>query len=185
MRWLVVLVFGWLTLGLELGLREGLRLGATTAAPSFVLPFVVFIAMFAPSGSAFRVALALGTLVDLTTLRGSDALVVIGPHALGFALAASFVSNIRGLVIARNPLTLIVLSVVASLLAHIVVTAIFTFRLLYLEPVPFVVMEQLRDRFLTSLLTGLSAAGMALVLYPLFGLFGFVDPNVRRGFGLR
>lgn len=186
MRWPPVLVIGYLLLGLELGLRDGLKLGPTGmtgGSPSVVLPFVVFVALHAPTGAALWTALLMGLSVDLTTQRGSEAVVIAGPNALGFLLAAYFVLTIRGIMIRRNPWVLVLLSVLSSLLAGVVVVAIFAFRRVYHEGVDFAASEQLVQRFFASLLTAGTALIVAALLFPVSGVFGFVDPHLRRSIG--
>lgn len=180
MRWPVVLVLGYLFLAAEIGLREGLSIGPRQSAPSLVVPLLVFVALHAPGVATMWTALLLGICVDLSTQRGPDALVIVGPHALGFLLGAYFVLTVRGVMIKRNPWTLVVLSVLAALLSHTVVIAIFTFRKVYGESVDFVAWQQLVDRFVRSLLTGLGALLSAALLFPIIGVFGFVDPHLRR-----
>jgi rod shape-determining protein MreD len=184
MRWPPVVVIGYLLLGLELGLRDGLTLGASGgAAPSFVLPFVVFVALHAPHSPALWTALLMGLSVDLTTVRGTNSLVIVGPNALGYLLAAYFVLTIRGIMIRRNPWVLVLLSVLSSLLAGVVVVAIFTFRRIYHEGMDFGSSEQLVQRFFASLLTAGTALVVAALLFPVAGVFGFADPHLRRSIG--
>ncbi len=180
MRWPVVVVFGYLFLAVEIGLREGLGIGPRNTSPSLVIPLIVFVALHAPALATLWTAALLGVVVDLSTLRGPGAVVVVGPHALGYLLAAYFVLTIRGVMIKRSPWTLVVLSIVAALLAHIVVVALFVFRKIYGEAIDFVAWRELVDRFIRSLLTGAAALVLSAVLFPVTGLFGFTDPHLRR-----
>lgn len=185
MRWLAVLIIGYLLLGVELGLRDGLRMGTggVGAAPSIVLPFVVFVALHAPTLPALWTAILMGLSIDLTTQRGGEALVIFGPNALGYLLAAYFVLIIRGIMIRRNPWVLVVLSVLASLLSSIVVVAVFTFRRFFHEAIDFAPTDQLVQRFFASLLTAGTALIVAALLFPVVSVFGFIDPHLRRPIG--
>lgn len=183
MRWPPVLVIGYLLLGLELGLRDGLSTFPGGAAPSVVLPFVVFVALHAPTLPALWTAILMGLSVDLTTLRGNEALVVPGPNALGFLLAAYFVLTVRGIMIRRNPWVLVLLSVISAMLAGVVVVAIFSFRRVFHEGIDFGSGEQLVQRFFAALLTAGTALIVAALLFPVSGVFGFADPHLRRSIG--
>lgn len=178
MSWPVVLVFGYALIGLELVLPAQLRLGPTTVAPSFILPYVVFIAMFAPPTRAYWTALLLGLTLDLLTPWGGDS-IVPGPRALGFVGATFLVITLRS-VINRNMVALIVLSVLGSAIAQLLVVAIISFRSLYTTPVGWRPREELVQRLLGSLYTGGSAAVVGLVLFACLGLFRFHDPFSRR-----
>ena len=95
MKWPLPLLLGYLLLALEAPVREALRLGPTAASPSLVFPLVVFIALLASNGAAMWTALLIGLAVDLTTLRGPGAIVIAGPHALGYAAAAYTILTLR------------------------------------------------------------------------------------------
>lgn len=183
MNWPATLILGYLFMGAELGLRDGLGLSPGGASPSLVVPFVVFIALHAPTTPALWTAILMGLCVDLTTQRGPEGLVIVGPNALGFLLGAYFVLTIRGFMIRRNPWVLVLLSILTSMLAGIVVVAIFSFRKIYHEPIDFGSGHQLIERFFASLMTGGAALIVAALLFPVVGVFGFVDPHLRRPIG--
>jgi rod shape-determining protein MreD len=180
----VVLVVGYVLMGLELGLREFLRLGPSTSAPSFVIPLVVFVALLAPPLAAMWTALLAGLVVDLATARGDAGTVVVGPHALGFLAAAWAVLAVRAVLLKRNPLTLMVVSGVAAAISGLVVVALLGVRLLYTEALGFRPLEELGYRMLSALLTMGSGLALSAVLFPMQGWFGFQDP-MRRGFTRR
>jgi rod shape-determining protein MreD len=177
MSWPVVLVFGYLLLGIELVIPGVLRLGPSTVAPSFVLPFVVFIAMFAPASRAYWTAIVLGLSLDLLTPWGGN-LIIPGPRALGFVAAVYLVLTVRT-IINRNTLALIVFSVLGGMLSQIVIVALLTFRSMYSGPTPFLPREELVQRIMASLYTGGSAALLSLLLFSVIGLFRFQDPYTR------
>jgi rod shape-determining protein MreD len=182
MSWPVVLVFGYLCVGLELVVASELRLGDTAVAPSFVVPFLVFIALFAPATRVYWTALILGLSLDLLTPWAAGT-VVPGPKALGFLLAAYFIVTLRTL-INRNTLAVIVFSIVAMAIAQVFFVAVMTFRSVYTVPAPaWHGRAELGQRLLASLYTGGSAAVLGLLLFTFQGLFRFQEPYSRRSRG--
>lgn len=178
MRWAVVAVFAYFLLGVELVLPGLLRLGPTIVAPSFVVPFVVFIAMFAPPTRAYWFAVVVGLCLDLLTPWDGNT-VVPGPRALGLLTAVFLVVTIRSS-LNRNTLSLIVFSVIAAALSHLVLVGIMTIRARYTVPTVWTGGEQLVQRLLASLYTGGAAAVLGLVLFPCLGLFRFSEPYSRK-----
>ncbi|MEZ6244232.1 MAG: hypothetical protein R3B57_14450 [Phycisphaerales bacterium] len=182
MRWIVFALVSWVAFGLEIGLRPLLSPGQGNIAPSFVIPVLVYVALWSPARTALWAGLILGVVTDLTSavdLNPVGAATVIGPHAIGYLLAAQLVVAARGVVIGRRPVTLVVLSVLAALVAGIVVVALFTIRGFY-DPIVWRPGSQLGFRTLSALYTGLTAAAMYLVLTPLAGAFQFQSaPNAR------
>lgn len=179
MSWPVALVFGYILLALELVLPRELRLGPTAIAPSFIVPFVVFVSLFAPPLSAYWTALLLGLAIDLTTPRGTEGMIIAGPHALGFLGASYLVVSLRS-VINRNTLALVVFSIVAAAFAGLITVAIFTLRSWYTPQMTWYAGEQLSQRIFSALYTGASAALLSLILFPAHGIFRFQDPYTRR-----
>ena len=181
----LVAVLGWLTLGLETGVKDDLSIwvGSVKAAPSFAVPLAVFIAICAAPTQALWTALLLGLGMDLLSPVVSSAgnnLVVLGPHALGMVVAAQFVLLTRGLVIRRNPLTMVALSIPAALMMHIVVVAIFRIRQFYSPLDNWFTLDELGARFLGSLLTGGTALVMSILLLPLAPALGLPPAHGRR-----
>lgn len=184
MRWPVVVLVGYVLVGLQMGLNELIRLGQTTAVPSLIIPFVVFVALLAPPLPAMWTALLLGLTIDLATPRETGA-IVAGPHALGFLLATYLVVTVRPIMMRRNPLTLMVLSIIASALAQLVVVAIFSFRMVYPDPFAWYPRSEMFARMLGSVYTGATALLLAFVLFAMMPLFGFNDAHLRRPLGRR
>lgn len=176
MNLVLVAVLGWLAMGFETGLKGTLavRLGSVTAAPSFVLPLAVFIALCAPPMQAMWVCLALGLLMDLTApqMTVGDDLVVIGPYALGFAAACQLVLAMRGVVIRRHPLAVVMLSILAAAVMQIVVTAIFTARHAMGDQIIWNPSQELMARLLSAVATGATALVIAVLLSPMAPLLG-------------
>lgn len=172
----------WVVLGLELGLRSVLRVGDTGVAPSFVLPLVVFVGLYAPARVTTVAALVAGLLIDLTspvTLPGGAKAVVPGPNALGMVLAGQLVLGARGLVFLNSPVTLIVLTPLAGVVWQIAVTAAFGARELY-DPIGFQAGTQLTQRLMIA---AYSAAPAVVLWWPLRGvgsLFGFESAHTGR-----
>lgn len=172
----------WVVLGLELGLRSVLRVGDTGVAPSFVLPLVVFVGLYAPARVTTVAALVAGLLIDLTspvTLPGGATAVVPGPNALGMVLAGQLVLGARGLVFLNSPVTLIVLTPLAGVVWQIAVTAAFGARELY-DPIGFQAGTQLTQRLMIA---AYSAAPAVVLWWPLRrvgSLFGFESAHTGR-----
>lgn len=174
---IVVAIVAWLCFGLELGLRDLLAFGPHGIAPSFVLPLVAFLGLTAPPRSAIWAALFIGIVTDLTwpiTRADGGTLTIVGPYALGYTLGCQLVISLRGMVMARNPLTLVVLTILASVVAQILLVAVLAIRSGY-DPVAFAPLPQLGARVIGSLMTGATALALSLVLIPLSPLLG-VDP---------
>ncbi len=175
MNWIVFALVAWIAFGLEIGLRPLISPGDGSIAPSFVIPILVYISLWAPARTALWGALILGLGADLLSsidLAPSGSATIIGPRAIGYLLAAQLVIASRGVVIGRSPVTLVVLSIVAAFVAGVVVVAFYTLRSFY-DPVVWNPGRQLSVRFFSALYTGLSALGMSLVLIPLGSAFRF------------
>ncbi len=166
MRWLAFALFAIVFLGLELGVRGALALGGRTVAPSFVMVLAVFVCTSAPSRQSLWAALALGICLDLTNpievVDQARTITLLGPHSLGYVLAAQLTLTMRGLVFRRNPLTIAFLSLLAAAIASIVFVAIMTLRSAF-DPIDWHPTTELFQRFASALYTG----GLALVISPL------------------
>jgi cell shape-determining protein MreD len=186
MRWTLVLIVAAVLLGLEQAAKGALAIGQTSLAPSFVIPLVVFIALFAPPQTALWTALLIGLVVDLATVwsNGVSQLVVVGPAALGYVVGTYFVLTVRALLYRRNPITLMAMSVMASALAALVFVAIHSIRMMYTDAYTFHGLSELGQRLLASVYTGAAGLVLAFALFPMMPLFGLHDPRERR-FGAR
>ncbi|MGQ0626738.1 MAG: hypothetical protein ACT4PL_01400 [Phycisphaerales bacterium] len=192
MNYLLVAVLGYVLLGLDLALRPFVAIGAAGGggepmqAPYFLLPLVVFIAMYGQPLPVLWTGLVLGLLSDLATgqylVHATQSTVTIpGPGAIGWCAAAYLVLTLRALVMRRNPIAFIVLCVFAAGLASVVAVAVLSLRqfLGFGDAVPFSGREQLTARLVASLLTAISSAALLLIFRPMVPLFGF-DDNTRR-----
>ncbi|MBL8991241.1 MAG: hypothetical protein JNJ48_06640 [Phycisphaerae bacterium] len=184
MNWIGAVIVGYVLLALELAIRAPLSLGPTGIAPYVLLPLVVHIAMHAPATPSLWAALLAGLALDLESSRptadGLGTVVVLGPSALGFLMAAFFTLNVRAIVIRRNPLSFIAVCVVAALLGQVATTLVFTLRQAVDASVAFSPGPELWIRSMSSLATGLSAAALAFPLRWLNPALGLQDPTLRR-----
>jgi hypothetical protein len=171
---LLVVLLGWLCVGMEMGLRHALVVRIwVPASPSFVVPLAVVIAICAPPLPTLWSCLLLGLALDLTApqdVAGGN-VTVLGPNAIGLVLAGQFVLAVRGVMIRRNPITVVVLSIGAGAIAGIVVTAMLTARHLY-DPILWDAREQLIGRLLSALLTGGTAFVLSFILQPMSPMLG-------------
>lgn len=182
MRWPLILVLAYLLLGIDLAVKEAVRIGETSIAPSLVLPFVVFVSLFAPERWVLWFALCVGAAVDLTSARagGPGAVVVPGPGALGFLLGAYLVVLVRPWMIRRNPRSLVAMSLVCALVAQLVLMFVMSLRALYTEPAGWDVVSESWQRLVSAFYTCGVSLLMAAVLYPSFDVFGFPVQHGRR-----
>ena len=188
MRWSIAILLAYLLLGIEIGARETLRYGDTgMIAPSFVVPLVVFVALWAPWTVSFWLGLGIGLMIDLLSpvpiasagadgapvMGGLGLATVIGPYALGFAMMTQFVHVVRGVVIRRNPVAVVVIVVLASMVASVVVASAWLLQGMTDASVSVSALGVLRDGFLSSLYTGVIAVVVAPVLMLLTPVMGF------------
>ena len=182
MNWAAFALLAWIVLGLEVGLKSALALGGTAIAPSFVVPVATFVALCAQPKQAFWACLILGLGLDLTSvadLDGGGAATIVGPYALGLVLGGQLVLTLRGIMMRQNPLTLIFLAVLASIVMHLIVVSIMTTRTLLGDPIVWNTTDQIFHRLLASLYTGVSTALMSLILFPAAPALGFAQGRHR------
>jgi len=189
MNWLAFGLLTWVLLGMETGLRDAIALGDSyRAAPSFVFPLAAYIAMAAPGPTARWAALVLGILVDLlASINHGDAapsLTLVGPHALGYLLAAQLIIIIRALLFPRNPLSLGFVSCAGYVVAQIVVVSLYTLRHALMPQMMWEATPELFARLWASLYTGGIGVLLGMVFIPLSGVLGLHTMSPRR-FGRR
>jgi len=179
MNWLAFFVCAYLCVGMELGFRPMLDLG-NGGAPSFLVPLIVFIALGAPHVATLWAAFLLGLMVDLTSpipfAERSGEAWVVGPYVLGYLLSAQIMLSMRGVVVRKHPLTLVGLSLVASLIIHICVTFLYSIRAAY-DPIAWDLSDQLLSRFFSSLWTMVSALVMWVFLSRVARFMEFQAPG--------
>ncbi|MEM9253416.1 MAG: rod shape-determining protein MreD [Planctomycetota bacterium] len=184
MNWAVFAVALWVALALERGLAPLLAIpdATTGVSPSFVLVLVVWIALQAPSLTALWAAIAAGLVLDALGTHYDGRGGLLGPHALGYALGAYAVLQMRGMVFRQSGLTLGVMTFVAGVFAHLAIVALMALRgfpLGIADPVPgWDTSAELVGRFMQLLYTALAAAILAIPLRPTVSWWGF--PSAKR-----
>ena len=177
MNYIAVAIVAWVCIGLEAGLRDAFSLGKTGIAPSFVIAFVTFIAMYAPSAAALWAALLIGLAMDLVFsvpgLDGGLAVTVIGPRLIAAVVGAWLVLTLRGLMIRRNPLTVGFLAGLVSLVWFSAIAGMFALRHVISTKTAIEPGRVLVEGLGSSLYTALVGVLMALVLIPLAPFLGF------------
>ncbi|MGP1272285.1 MAG: hypothetical protein ACTS22_03030 [Phycisphaerales bacterium] len=172
----------WIAIGLDQGLSPVFRVGESGIEPSFVLPLMVFVGLFATGRAAAAAALVTGLCIDLlspVTMSDGTIAAIPGPHALGMLLAMQLVLGARGLVFLNSPVTLVVLTPLAGSVAQIVVTSVFAIRELY-DPIGFQPAPELGRRVLAMLLSSGSAVVIWIAAMPAIRWFRFEAPHVSR-----
>ncbi len=176
MNWFVLLFVAWIGFGLEMALLPVFDAGASGLHPSVILPLLVFVSLYAPRRHALWCAIVLGIATDLMTPINHDnggPVYLIGPYALGFLLSSQFIFSVRGMVIRRNPLTIAFLSLLASLIAEILVVALITMRSLAGDPIEWYPRNALVEHTLSSVYTGVGALVLSFIFFALTPAFGF------------
>jgi len=176
MNWFVFALIAWVCFGLELALLPVFDAGSRGVHPSMVIPLLVFVAINAPRKPTLWAAIILGVVMDLLSPMPAvdgGTITIIGPHALGYLLGAHLVLTVRGMLIRRNPLTMVVMSMFVMLVAQVVFVSIFTARDLVSDQLIWDASEQLTQRLFSSLYTGISALLLSFVLFALGPVFGF------------
>lgn len=180
MNWLVFAIAAWLTLGVQWGFAGALRLGSSDIAPYFTIVLVVWVALWAPVGHALAAALVLGVLWDLSghvTTASGGVTAIVGPQALGCLLGAYLVLTLRGVMLRKNLLTIVMLAALAALLCQLVATVLLTIRGIT-DPAVFAPrpLNELGVRAASALYTGAISAAIGPVLNLIKPIFSFTPP---------
>lgn len=187
MNWIVFALLAWLALGFEAGFVSALQLGSTAIAPSFVLVFLVFIALWARSMQALGASLVLGAAMDLLhqypTSTGELA-VVMGPWSVGCMIAGYLVINFRAMMFRRNPLAMGFLSALGAAVAQVVVLSLLRVRSSYDDIVLDGATLELGRRLASAVYTGVLAVPLTWALRPTLGWLGLRRPSAA-GPGMR
>lgn len=179
----VFAILAWVALGLEIALPPVLDAGGGGVTPSFMIPLLVFVALHADTRPTLWAALILGLLIDLTrpiAMIDGGAAIIPGPHALGFLLAAWMTLSLRTMVIRRNPLTLVVLSVLAATVSGLAVILLITLRGVWDGSLAWRGTGELLPTVLSALYTALAALLMSFPLFALTPFFGFPNLHAAR-----
>lgn len=182
MNWAVASLLLYLGLAIELGLRGGVTI-AQSASPSLMLAICALIAAYAPLNHTLWFAFAAGLAVDLMSpiapVGSGEAVVVLGPRALGFLTGAYLVYLLRGFLFARNVLTLTILGIVGACAAGMVAIALLRVRSVT-DPGVVLASPSAASSLLSALYTGLPTLLLALVWKRVLGWLGVIDPLARR-----
>jgi rod shape-determining protein MreD len=179
MRWVSFGILAYLVLALHVALSGFINWGSAT--PNLVLPIVVFIAVNAPRDHALAGAFVLGLLQDLLCHQP------IGLFAFTYGLVALFLIGAQPAVYRDHPLTHVLLTLLAALLAAAVV--LFNgWAYPRLHALAEVGGPALGPAILSSLYTAALAPLLLLPLVKFKGVFGFRanrgGHHHRRGAGM-
>lgn len=184
MNALAVTVMGYLLVAIENALRVPLALGTSGVAPHFVIVLVAFVAMHGQGPGIYWTALLLGAAIDLSSVRTSaDELGVagmLGPHALGYVMAAYAVVSVRGVMMRRSPLALPFLSMTATVLAALVSTFLLMARSMLDRELVFSMWASLGGELGSAAYTCVIAFALAPPLRWAAGLMGLEDSGAKR-----
>lgn len=188
MNWLLFALCSWVCFGAQLGLAKHLSAGSGNIYPSFVIPLLVYVSLHAPPRAALWAALVLGCLADLADLSNAHVLStgsvmqVLGPSALGYLVAAQLVISLRGMVLAQNFFTPIILNLVGAFVAGLVVVAVFTLRSFY-DPFDWQPAHRLMIVGGVALYTAVAAIPVSILLHLVSPWFGFTTPHSQQRVG--
>lgn len=185
MNRIVLAIAAYVALALEIGFKPALALGESAVAPSFVAPLAAFCALLAPANRVVWICMGLGLLVDLTAHTGGAGVAGVGPNALGFALGGALVKSLRGVLIRRNPLTIMLMAVCLMVLASLVVVACYTLRSLLGYDDAWNAGGELIARMSSAMYTAVSGLVMGWVLSPMAALFGWGETRYGAHFAAR
>lgn len=184
MNALAIAVMGYLLVALENALRVPLGLDASGVAPHFAIVLVAFVAMHGQGLGIYWTALVLGAAIDLSSVRASaDGLGIVGmlgPHAVGYVMAAYAVVSIRGVMMRRSPLALPFLSLVASALAALAATFLLMVRSWLDRELLFDLWGALGGEIGSAVYTAVIAFALAPLLRAAQGIMGLEDGGARR-----
>ncbi len=136
MNWAVFAIMTYALLVLQEGLKGSFGvslLGVDKAYPSFLFIALVFVGMSGRRGVALWAAMIIGLLVDLqgitvATRSGDAQVAIVGPHVLGYVVAAYVVLEARVLIFRNSPLTMGVMTFISGIAAQLIVVALLSLR---------------------------------------------------------
>jgi rod shape-determining protein MreD len=114
MRWLSFFILVYIALGLQAGLARAIEY--KNAAPNFVLLVVIFIALSAPRDTALLACFILGAMHDFAS-QGT-----LGLLAFTYGFVAVFIASIQQAVGRRNFITHFILTIVAGVIAAVILS---------------------------------------------------------------
>jgi len=170
----IFLLFAYLATVVQGGLNPLWEIpgGAGSATPSLLLILAVFIALTGPGVVACWAALILGAIVDL-----SSPVAVLGPHAIGFALGAYVVLQLRSLVFRESVFTMALMTLAAGIFVHLAAVALVAIRGMPITPGEaiegFRAADELVSRFFNVLYATVMALPVGWLLLKTSLLWGF------------
>jgi len=186
MRWIVFFIMLLLTVTLEMSVKSVLSINAfNRLAPSFVIVMLVFIALQAPRFNVLWAALMMGVLLDLTTplqAPGGEPVFLIGPHALGFVVAAFAIVQMRSVVFRQRLITMIVFTFVAFLAVSVIRIMLLGVRGWFGEELVWAngsAVRELLHAILVALYSCVIALPFGWVLLKLAPIWSFHSPHQR------
>lgn len=124
MRWIFFLVLAWLLTAVQstVGGVLSIELGSIgTIAPDMLASLAVFAALYVRRATdAMLAAFVLGLALDLTTSGAGGAAAVVGPMAIGYALAAKVVFELGEAFFRQRASTRIFMTGVFCIIAHVI-----------------------------------------------------------------
>ncbi len=175
MNWPVYALTAYVLLAFQTGLADTLAFPSEYASggiqPRFILIFAIFIGLSASATTAIVSCAILGFTVDLIATRANGT--VIGPYTLGYIAATYLLIQLRPMLFRQHPLTFAPMTFLCGLLAHLIVTAVFTIRYWYDGPPDYAPVNDLITRTLSLLYTAAIALFFAWPMIKLTPLYGF------------
>jgi len=132
MNWVTFLILLFIATILEMSLFDLLEVA--NLRPSAVATIALFIALWAPRMTACWATLVCGIAIDLTSgwvYEGGQVAYLIGPHALGYALAGALILQVRSMVMKRQVIAIAILTGVFVIMSSIVIVAVAAARSWY------------------------------------------------------
>jgi hypothetical protein len=190
MRWPVFIFFAYVTLCLDVGLRRLFELptGTGPVTPDLMLILVVFIAAWSQTLTACSAGLILGLLLDLQSpmlgVDGKTTAVLVGPHALGFLLAAYATLQVRAMFYRSSIFSIAGMVLFAGTLCYLLSIALLTFRGVISHPLPgYLAADELYLAFLKLIYTMILSVPFGYVLGKTMPIWNFVNPKAVGAYG--
>jgi rod shape-determining protein MreD len=188
MRWTLFVAFAFLACALDAGAQPliVIRIMGLEIVPNFLLILTAFVALWAPQPTAVWAGLILGLLTDcLVRLPASDGrayIALLGPNALGYALAAYTVIQIRNIFKRESAIALTVCLFLAGIMAFLLTIMLITGRGVYTEPIPgWHALPQLARAMACLLYSSILALPLGWLLEKTRPLWGFDNAGQNSG----
>ncbi len=188
MRWTVFAAFAFLACALDAGAQPLMvvHILGMDIVPNFLLLLTAFVALWAPQSSSIWAGLLLGLLTDclvrLPATDGRTYMALLGPNALGYALAAYTVVQIRNIFKRESAIALTVCLFLAGIMAFLLTIMIITGRGVYTEPIPgWHGLPQLGRAALCLLYSSILALPLGWLLEKTRPLWGFENTGINTG----